>query len=330
MRRLNATNANDDPKRSMHYRTLGRTGLHVSLLSQGTGGPSQFGQDRGASQDEQTRLIRRCLELGINLFDTHESYGDSEERLGRALKGVPSDDYHLVTKWAYPRHGDPTGDREELTRSVERSLKRLNTDHIEVMLFHGLLAEHHDTVVDRYVPVLERLWEQGKIGHRGFSIRYIVDPAQEGAVAGLTKAPELWDVIMLKFGILNQHMAREVLPLALEHDVGILNMAAVRIKLPDLKRLRETIADWKGRGLVPNEALPDDDPLGWLVRDDVDSVISAAYKFAAEHPAISSVITGTSNIPHLESNVRAMERPYLHLSDRTRLEQLFSHIVEYA
>ena len=314
----------------MQYRTLGRTGLKVSLLSQGTGGPSQFGQKSGLLQAEQNRLIRRCLDFGINLFDTHESYGDSEAILGRALEGVPRDDYILVTKWAYPRDGDPTADPEELTRSVERSLRRLNADHVDVLLFHGLLAEHHDMVVERYMPVLERLRERGLVRYRGFSLRYIVDPAQCGAMAGLRKAPDLWDVIMLKYGILNQYAAKEMLPLALEHNIGILNMAAVRIKLPDPQLLEETIADWKSRGLVPDDALPDKKPLDWLVHDDVESVVAAAYKFAADHPAITSVITGTSNLQHLESNVRAMENPSLDPTDRTRLERLFSHIVEYA
>ncbi len=314
----------------MQYRTLGRTGLKVSLLSQGTGGPSQFGQKSGLLQAEQNRLIHRCLDLGINLFDTHESYGDSEAILGHALESVPRDDYILVTKWAYPRDGDPTADPEELTRSVERSLRRLNADHVDALLFHGLLAEHHDMVVERYMPVLERLRERGLVRYRGFSLRYIVDPAQCGAMAGLRKAPDLWDVIMLKYGILNQYAAKEMLPLALERNIGILNMAAVRIKLPNPKLLEETIADWKSRGLVPDDALPDKKPLDWLVHDDVESVVAAAYKFAADHPAITSVITGTSNLQHLESNVRAMENPSLDPMDRTRLERLFSHIVEYA
>ena len=314
----------------MEYRTLGRTGLTVSLLSQGTGGPSQFGQRRGLVQDEQNRLIRRCLNLGINLFDTHEMYGDSEEILGRALAGVRREDYVLVTKWAYPRDGDATGDPDELARSVERSLRRLNTDYIDVMLFHGLLAEHHSMVVDRYMPVLQRLRERGLVRHRGFSLRFIDDPAQRGAMEGLTKAPELWDVIMLKYGILNQYAAKKILPLAAKHNVGILNMAAVRIKLPNPKLLEETIADWKARGLVPVDALPDKMPLDWLIHGDVDSVVAAAYKFAADHPAISSVITGTSNLAHLESNVRAMENPTLYPADRARLAELFGHIVEYA
>ena len=316
----------------MNRRTLGRTGLRVSLLSQGTGGPSQFGQRRGAAQAEQDALIRRCLDLGVNLFDTHHSYGDSEAILGRALRGVPRDDYILATKWAYPRDGDPNGERDpdDLARSVERSLRRLNVDRVEILLFHGLLAEHHDTVVDRYMPVARRLREEGKIAHIGFSLRFIADPEQRGALAGLTKAPELWDVIMLKYGILNQWAAREILPLALRHDVGVLNMAAVRIRLPDPALLAETIADWKSRGLIGRDALPDENPLGWLVRGDVESPIAAAYKFAADHPAISSVTTGTSNLAHLESNARAMERPCLRDADRRRVERVFGGIAEYA
>ena len=316
----------------MHYRTLGRTGIRVSLLSQGTGGPSMFGQNRGAAQAEQNRLIRRCLDLGVNLFDTHEGYKDSEEILGRALDGVPRDSYSLVTKWTYPRDGDPNGERdpEDLARSVERSLRRLNTDHIEVLLLHGLLPEHHDMAVERYGPILDRLRDEGKIGYRGLSTRYFADPEQRGALTGLKRAPEFWDVVMLKYGILNQWMAREALPIALEHNVGILNMAAVRIRLPNPALLAETIAEWKSRGLLSRDSLPDVDPLGWLARGDVKSVIDAAYKFAAEHPAISSVITGTSNLAHLEANVRAMEAPYLPQADRVRVERIFSRIAEYA
>ncbi|MDP6453258.1 MAG: aldo/keto reductase [SAR202 cluster bacterium] len=315
----------------MHYRTLGKTGLNVSLLSLGTGGPSMFGQNNGLEQKQQTELVRRCLDMGINLIDTHERYKDSEEILGKALKGVSRDAYNLVTKWAYAPGGDDfESDPEALSRSVERSLRRLGTDHVEVLLFHGLMPEHHDLVLERYVPVLQRLKDEGKVRFGGFSLRFVDDPSHEGALTALERTPELWDVIMLKFGILNQYASKHALPLAMEHNIGILNMAAVRFKLPDPKLLAETIADWKARGLIPSDALPDDDPLGWLVDDDVDSVISAAYKFAAEHPAIGSVISGTSSIEHMERNISAMERPYLPQEARFRLERLFGHIAEYA
>ena len=70
----------------MRYRTLGRTGLNVSLLSFGSGGPSKLGQNTGLSSNEQNDLIRQVLDLGINFIDSSEGYGNSEEILGRGLE----------------------------------------------------------------------------------------------------------------------------------------------------------------------------------------------------------------------------------------------------
>ena len=159
-------------------------------------------------QKQQTALIRRCLDLGVNLFDTHEAYGSSEELLGEALRGVPRDSYYLVTKWAYHRDGGEEQDASALSASVERSLSRLNTDYVDVMMIHGILAAEYDSVVERFVPTLERLREQGKIRFKGFSTRYIADPAQEILPVALRSDAERWDVVMLKYGILNQ-IARE-------------------------------------------------------------------------------------------------------------------------
>ena len=314
----------------MQYRTLGKTGLNVSLASYGTGGESQFGQKAGLEQKAQDALIHRCLDLGINLFDTHEAYGNSEEILGRSLKGVPRDSYHLITKWRYHNSGVPKGDAEELARSVERSLSRLNTDYVDIMMIHGIMAADYDLVVERFMPVMDRLRTEGKFRFNGFSTRYIVDPWQESPTLALKKSPDIWDTVMLKYGILNQIAANETLPLAIEHNVGILNMASVRVRLPNPQFLMETIAEWKQKGYLLEDSLPSEDPLGWLVHGDVDSVISAAYKFGAEHPAISTVITGTGSIDHLETNVAALEKPSLPPEDAQRIRDLFGRIGEYA
>ena len=313
----------------MEYRSLGKTGLNVSLASFGTGGPSQFGQHKGLEQRQQTALVRRCLDLGVNLFDTHEGYGESERILGEALRGVPRGSYHLVTKWSY-HSGDGARNEAAFAESMERSLDRLETDYVDVMMIHGILASEYESVVERFVPVLERMRDQGKVRFRGFSTRYIADPAQEIVPRALRSDPDLWDVVMLKYGILNQIMASDALPLAVENGVGVLNMASVRIKLPIPALLEELIAEWKDKGYIAPDSIPAQDPLGWLVHDDVDSVVSAAYKFAADHPAVSSVITGTSNPEHLESNIAALEEPRLHDGDRTRLRLLFGDIAEYA
>ena len=70
-------------------------------------------------------------------------------------------------------------------------------------------------------------------------------------------------------------------------------------------------------------------PLDWLIHDDVDSVISAGYKFAADHPGISTVLTGTSSLTHMEDNLRAMDEPTLAEDDKHRLQELFGEIAIY-
>jgi L-galactose dehydrogenase len=314
--------------------------LKVSVLGFGTGGPSSLGQSSGMPQNGQTDLIRRCFDVGINFFDTSSLYGKSEEILGRGLKGVPRDSYVLSTKWGHATTWSPRGvggkdgplveDPQALIRGVEGSLGRLGTDYIDILHFHGLRPEQYHEVVERFCPGIERLQQEGKVRFLGFTTRFIADPVHEAALLGLRTDPDLWDTVMLKYGILNQVAANEVLPLALKHGTGVINMAAVRIKLPRSDQLEALIADWKRRGLVPADSLPDKNPLGWLVHDDVDSVVSAGYKFAADHPAISTVLTGTANPVHLEENAAALEKPSLAESDRQRLVDLFGQIAEYA
>ena len=314
----------------MEYRTLGRTGFEVSVLSLGSGGARALGQSIGMSQDEQTALVRRALDLGINLIDTSAIYGDSEKILGVALEGVPRDSYFLNTKWLALKDGKLVADPAMLVEGVDESLARLRTDYVDVMMFHGPLPDEYPELIERVAPTMVRLREEGKVRAVGISTRYATDPAQVTGELALMEDPDLFDVVMLKYGMLNQHAADEMFPLAIEHDVGVMNMATIRDKLPDPARLEQLIQEWKDGGQIPADSLSEKDPLGWLVHDDVDSVISAGYKFGADHPAVSTVITGTASIEHLESNVAALETPRLPAEDAQRIKDLFGSIVEYA
>ena len=314
----------------MQYRDLGRTGLKVSLLSYGSGGHSLLGQNKGMSPKDQDALIRRCLDLDINMFDTSVLYAESEAILGRALKGVPRDSYIMATKWFHMSDGQMATDGRPLEASVESSLRRLGTDYVDIMQLHGLHVTKYHEAVERFYPTLKQLQQAGKVRFIGFSEQYPGDndPKQQASVLALKTHPDMWDTIMLKYGIINQYAAKEALPLAIEHGVGILNMAAVRLKITRPHLLKQLVADWKRRGLIAADGLPDVDPLGWLVHDDVDSVVSAGYKFAADHPGVSTVHTGTANIDHLEKNVAAIEKPFLPELDHRRLVELFSDITE--
>ena len=109
----------------MIYRRLGRTNLSVSLLSLGTGGARRLGQAMGMTLLDQQRLVHHAMDLGVNLVDTAEQYGESESILGRCLRGIPRNQYFLSTKWA-PRIGEEfVPNPVALQASVERSLQRL-------------------------------------------------------------------------------------------------------------------------------------------------------------------------------------------------------------
>jgi aryl-alcohol dehydrogenase-like predicted oxidoreductase len=312
----------------MEYRILGRTGLRVSVVSLGTGGPSRLGQGTGQPEADAHRLVRRALELGINFIDTAAGYGESEAILGRALRDVPREEYVLATKFA-PMHGDaPKDDAQELVASVEQSLQRLGVETIDLMQLHGVLPGAYRKVAGTFFPALRRLQKAGKIRWIGITERFFADPAHE--MLPLALEDDIWDTIMVKYGILNMAAARQVLPMAQERNVGVLNMAAVRVKLTRPTELEALIADWKARGLIAADVLPEQDPLGWLAHDGIPSVVAAGYRFALEHPAISTVLTGTASLERLETNVAALLGPPLPDADRQRLVEIFGGLAEAA
>jgi L-galactose dehydrogenase len=313
----------------MEYRILGKTGIKVSLMSLGSGGARQLGQNSKMSQKNQSTLIHHALDLGINLIDTSAQYGNSEAIIGKALAGISRKNYFLSTKWYSPNLPNQVESPILITESIENSLTKLRTSYIDIMMFHGPLHGEYKAIIDWCYPILDRLREQGKIRFIGLSTRFSLDPEQKVAELALKNNPELFDVIMIKYGILNQHASKIIMPLAIENNIGIMNMAVIREKLPNQSLLEQLIRKWENEGLISKNILEAKNPLGWLIKDEVDSIISAGYKFAADHPAVSTVITGTANVTHLESNVNALANPRLPFNQTEKLKTLFNEIIEY-
>jgi L-galactose dehydrogenase len=309
----------------MLYRTLGRTGLRVSLLGVGTGGPSNFGQATGVPEADIHRLVRRALDVGVNIFDTAAGYRESEAILGRALKGVSRDHYYLATKFT-PEHDNQVVSPEEVVASVERSLTHLRTEYVEVLQFHGVRPRHYREVVDRLLPTVLKLQEQGKCRWIGITEQYGEDGAHE--MLQMALADNHFDTAMVGYNMLNQSADHLVYPQCLEHNVGVFIMFAVRRVLASNERLEQTIADLKQRGLVAADAVPERQPLDWLIHGNVDSIPSAAYKYTAMHAATSTVLSGTANLEHFETNLRALADPVLPAPDYARLRQLFGKVVD--
>jgi L-galactose dehydrogenase len=213
---------------------------------------------------------------------------------------------------------------DDLDRQFEQSLRLLKTDYVDVYQLHGVSLARYEETVARLYPRLQQLRDQGKV--RFLGITEGSDPRH--AMLARAVPSGLWDTVMVKYGILNQIADDEVLPLCSEHNVGVLNMASVRVKLTRANELRELMADWAARGLIPAGELDAEDPLGWLVQGSTGSVISAGYKFAADHPAVSTVLTGTANISHLEENTSSILGEPLPAAHSQRLRQLFGKIAE--
>ena len=295
----------------MHYRTLGKSGIKVSLASYGGGGPSQFGSAAGLTADQRRNLISRALDLGINMFDTAANYGDSEVQLGQALNGVPRDSFLIATKWTWKTADGILPHTDSVVASVEQSMKRFNTDVIDIMQIHGIRPENYFELTERYAPALQNLKKQGKVRLIGFSEMMTDDSKHTVPQTALEEHPHVWDTIMLKYGILNQYAAKEILPLALKHGVAILNMAPVRFTLTRQHEYAQLLQNWRNEGDIDVDHPKLRDGLDWLITEDAPTIIAAGYKFAADHHGISTVITGTSNIKHLEENIAAFENPTL-------------------
>ena len=295
----------------MHYRTLGKSGIKVSLASYGGGGPSQFGRAAGLTADQRRNLVARALDLGINMFDTAANYGDSEVQLGQALNGVPRDSFLIATKWTWKTADGNLPHTDSVIASVEQSMKRFSTDVIDIMQIHGIRPENYFELTERYAPALQNLKEQGKVRLIGFSEMMTDDSKHTVPQTALEEHPDVWDTIMLKYGILNQYAAKEILPLALKHGVAILNMAPVRFTLTRQHEYAQLLQNWRNEGDIDVDHPKLRDGLDWLITENAPTIIAAGYKFAADHPGISTVITGTSNIKHLEENIAAFENPTL-------------------
>ena len=135
-------------------------------------------------------------------------------------------------------------------------------------------------------------------------------------------------MFLVGYNILHTSADRYVFPAAKDKDVGIVIMVAVRLALSVPERLREVIADFKDRELIAADAVPDDDPLGWLVHDGVESVPAAAYRFAQAPDAVACVLFGTANPEHLDANIAAILAGDLPAADRQRLRDVFGPLDE--
>jgi aryl-alcohol dehydrogenase-like predicted oxidoreductase len=202
----------------MRYRTLGRTGIKVSPYALGA---LMFATTVGNSDPaDSARILHKAIDAGINLVDTADAYGDSEEVVGQALRGH-RDNVVLATKFSRPAGADPNqqgASRRWIMTAVENSLRRLQTDHIDLYQVHRL---DPSTDVEDTLSALSDLIHSGKVRAIGSSNTPASDIV-EAQWASERRGLERFRSEQLPYSLLNRGVEREVLPAAERYGLGTL------------------------------------------------------------------------------------------------------------
>jgi L-galactose dehydrogenase len=302
----------------MDYVTFGRTGLNVSVMGLGCGGPSRIGISADKSEAESVDIVRRALDAGVNFIDTAEGYG-TEGIVGKGIVSVPRDQVIISSKKSCSQKISPALVRQ----SIEVSLSRLRTDYIDVYNLHGVRPSQYVMLRDEILPTFVDLKNEGKIRFIGVSELFNVDMTHQMLLQSLPEDP--WDVVMVGFNILNQS-ARDLFQQTLEKNVAVQIMFAVRRVLSQPENLREAVQTLIEIGQIEADEIDIGDPLGFVLKEsDATSVVDAAYRFCRYEPGVHVVLSGTGNPDHLQSNIDSLCRPPLPDPVVQKLRHIFRH-----
>lgn len=303
----------------MEYRLLGGSGLKVSALSFGAatfGGTNEFFSAWGNTEvDEARRLIDTCLDAGVNLFDTANGYSDgrSEEVLAKALEGKR--DRALISTKAYFPTGNGPNDagssRYHLRRALEDSLRRLQTDYIDIYHLHGFDAL---TPIEEVQETLNVFVREGKVRYiacSNFSGWHLMKSLAIADRYGWTR----FVAHQVYYSLVGREYEWELMPLATDQKVGALVWSPLgwgrltgKIRrghpLPAQSRLHKT-AD-AGPPIADEYLYNVVDALDAVASETGKSVPQVAINWLLQRPTISSVILGARNEEQLEQNLGAI------------------------
>jgi aryl-alcohol dehydrogenase-like predicted oxidoreductase len=301
---------------------LGRTGLEVSVAGLGCGGHSRLGMAKGKDVRHAADIVRAALDLGVTLIDTARAYG-TEEAVGLGLKGR-RDEAVISTKAGIARGGDPVS-AADMARYIDESLTKLQTDHVDIFLLHGLTLPQYEHATEVILPELRRQQTAGKIRFIGASEQFGGDTGHALLARSLPDDP--FDVVMVGFNLLNPSARQRVFPLTMKREVGTLIMFAVREALSHPDELRKVVGELIARGEVDAAKVDVQDPLGFLAdAPGAPSVVEAAYRFCRHEPGAQVILTGTGNPAHLRANVEAILAPPLPAEVLQRLDAIFGAV----
>jgi len=286
----------------MQYRSLGRTGIQVSPYALGA---MMFGAGGNPDHDDAIRIIHKALDAGINFVDTADRYsdGESEEIVGQALKGR-RDNIVLATKVHGPMGDDPNqrgNSRRWIMTEVENSLRRLQTDHVDLYQIH---RPDPETDIEETLSALSDLIRSGKVRAIGSSTMPASDIVEAQWVAerrGLAR----FRTEQPPYSILNRGIEAEVLPVVQRYGMGALVWSPLGGGLLTGRyRKGQQASTHRARygfhHLSDERRLDAVEQLLPLAQDNGMSLTHLAMAFAITHPGVTSAIIGPRTMDHLD------------------------------
>ena len=303
----------------MEFRQLGYSGLKVPVLSFGTGtfgGRGEFFQAWGNSDvKEATRLVDVCVEAGVNFFDTADVYsrGASEEILGKALAGRRSS-VLISTKATFAMSDGPNdlgSSRHHIIESCEASLRRLNTDYIDIYHMHGFDAQ---TPIEETINTLDTLVRSGKVRYiacSNFSGWHLMKSLAVSERYGWAR----YVAHQAYYSLVGRDFEWELMPLGLDQKVATIVWSPLgwgrltgKLRrgqpLPEVSRLHSTSEQGPP---VPNEYLYKVvDALDEVAKETNKSIPQIALNWLLQRPTVANVIIGARNEEQLRQNLAAV------------------------
>jgi aryl-alcohol dehydrogenase-like predicted oxidoreductase len=300
----------------MDYRALGRTGVDVSPLCLGA---MMFGDWGNRDHDDSIRIIHRALDAGINFIDTADVYsrGESEEIVGKALAGGRRDDVVLATK-VHGRMGDDPNQfgnsRRWIIREVEASLRRLNTDWIDLYQIH---RPEPDTDIDETLGALTDLVRQGKVRYIGSST-FPPSRIVEAQWVARERGRERFVCEQPPYSMLVRGVENDVLPTCRRYGMGVIPWGPLgggwlsgrwrKGQEPPQSTRADRIPGRYDLSIPANQRKLDaTEQLAQLADEAGLSLIHLGLAFVINHPAVTAAIIGPRTMDHLESQLGAAD-----------------------
>lgn len=286
----------------MEYRTLGRTGLNVSVLGFGA---LEIGrnwpywrQDKKdfsrPDESDAVKVIYKALDYGINFFDTAPAYLASEQILGKALKGIRKE-VLIATKcgeWFDGTQSRYDYSYAETKKFIDNSLQLLKTNYVDLLQIHSANAEIIKS--GETLQAMKEAQQEGKTRFIGLSTEYV-----DAALLAIESGE--FDSIQVSYNAMNLQFAREVFPSAKKKNIGVIvKDGMARGKLSE-KYIDVTTAEERQK----IEALKS------LAEKHHLQLSELAIRFAISHPTVSTAIIGTKRIEHLSANAAAVTQGML-------------------